>query len=129
MSSWASSDNQNEIEGAIKVAAVYRKKNLLIINNELFELNKVGFCRDGEDEGGKFKACILEILPRLQLSQSLSADSVFVFEKQFYQPDKSDSVTTRLFVSAAENLLVKKELLDKHGKLIWQERLIRLERK
>ncbi len=129
LSSWASSDNQNDIEGAIKVAAVYRKKNLLIINNELFELNKVGFCRDGEDEGGKFKTCILEILPQIQLSQSLSADSIFVFEKQFYQPDKFDSVTTRLFVSATENLLVKKEMIDKHGKLIWQERLIRLERK
>jgi hypothetical protein len=38
-------------------------------------------------------------------------------------------VTTRLFVSATENILVKKELEDKRGQLVWKEQLIRLQRK
>jgi solute carrier family 34 (sodium-dependent phosphate cotransporter) len=126
---WVSTDNEKEIEGTIRVASVYRKKNLLIINNELFELNKEGFCRDGEDEKGKYKTCILEILPRLQINATLSADSIFVFEKQFYEPEKVDSITTRSYISAMENLLVKKEVRDKHGNVIGLEQLIELKRK
>ncbi len=129
LSSWASTDNEKEMEGSIRVASVYRKKNLLIINNELFELNKAGFCRDGEDEKGKYKTCILEILPRLQINSILSADSIFVFEKQFYEPEKFDSITTRSYISAKENLLVKKEVRDKRGNVIGLEQLIGLKRK
>ncbi|MCX8489995.1 MAG: Na/Pi symporter [Cyclobacteriaceae bacterium] len=120
---------ENELEGAIRVVTVYRKSNLLIINNDLFELNKPRFCRDDEDEKGKYRMCIREVLPRLQLTDSLSVDSVFVFERQFYDAVKFDSVTTRLFVSATENILVKRELEDKRGQLIWKEQLIRLQRK
>jgi sodium-dependent phosphate cotransporter len=126
---WSSNERENEIEGAIKVISVYRKNYLLIINNELFELNKIGFCKDGEDEQGKYKACILEILPHLKLSNTLLADSVFVFERQFYEPAKFDSVTTRYYVSATENLLVKKELRDKRGNMMGLEKLVKLQRK
>lgn len=126
---WASNENEKEMEGAIRVASVYRKKNLLIINNELFELNKEGFCRDGEDEKGKYKTCILEILPRLQLNSTLFADSIFVFEKQFYEPEKFDSITMRSYISAKENLLVKKEVRDKRGNVIGLEQLIGLKKK
>jgi solute carrier family 34 (sodium-dependent phosphate cotransporter) len=126
---WASTENEREMEGAIRVASVYRKKNLLIINNELFELNKEGFCRDGEDEKGKYKTCILEILPHLQVSPALSVDSIFVFEKQFYEPEKVDSITMRSYISAKENLLVKKEVRDKRGNVIGLEQLIGLKRK
>lgn len=126
---WASIESEKEVEGAIKVISIYRKKNLLFINSDLFELNKPGFCRDGEDERGKYQMCIREILPRLQLTSTLSVDSVFVFERQFYDAVKFDSVTTRLFVSATENIMVRKELEDKRGKLIWKEQLIRLQRK
>jgi hypothetical protein len=73
--------------------------------------------------------CIREILPRLQLTSTLSVDSVFVFERQFYDAVEFDSVTTRLFVSATENIMVRKELENKRGKLVWKEQLIRLQRK
>ena len=126
---WSSNEQEKEIEGTLKIISVYRKNYLLIINNELFELNKVGFCRDGEDENGKYKACILEILPHLQLSTNLLVDSVFVFERQFYEAAKSDSVTTRYYVSATENLLVKKELRDKQGNIMSSEKLVKLQRK
>jgi sodium-dependent phosphate cotransporter len=38
-----------------KILTVYRRNNLLLINNDLFELNRAGFCRDAEDEQGKYK--------------------------------------------------------------------------
>jgi solute carrier family 34 (sodium-dependent phosphate cotransporter) len=121
--------SDEEMEGAIQVATVYRRKNVLLINNELFELNKTGFCRDGEEARGKYKMCIAEILSSLKVTESLSIDSIYVFEKQFYEPEKVDSVTTRLYVSAKENLLVKKEEVDRRGNVIGWERLIKLEGK
>jgi solute carrier family 34 (sodium-dependent phosphate cotransporter) len=120
---------EEKMGGTIQVATVYRRKNILLINNELFELNKNGFCRDGEEVRGKYKMCIVEILSSLKLTESLLVDSIYVFEKRFYQPEKVDSVTTRLYVSAKENLLVKKEEIDKRGDIIGWEHLIKLERK
>jgi sodium-dependent phosphate cotransporter len=122
-------DADLEVTGSNKVVSVFRKRNLLIINNDLFELNKEGFCRDGEDDHGKYELCIREIKPKLKLSDQLTADSIFVFEKRSYEPQKTDSAYTLLYVSAQENLLVKKERLDKTGKLLWHEQITRIERK
>jgi solute carrier family 34 (sodium-dependent phosphate cotransporter) len=126
---WASIENGIEIKGTLKVISVYRKKNLLIINNELFELNKEGFCRDGEDEGGRYKMCIVKIWPQLKVSSQLTSDSVFVFERRSYNTEANDSTSWRIYVSASENLIVRKEQLDKLGKLMTKEELVSLERK
>lgn len=112
-----------------KILTVYRRQNVLIINNELFELNRIGFCRDAEDEYGKYRTCILEVLPALSLVSGLSADSVFVFEKQWYQPGRVDSTHMRLYVSASLNLVVKKEKLNASGQVTEQELLIALQSK
>ncbi|MCW5909676.1 MAG: Na/Pi symporter [Cyclobacteriaceae bacterium] len=112
-----------------KILTVYRRNNLLIINNDLFELNRAGFCRDAEDEHGKYRICILEVLPSLALSAELKADSVFVFEKQWYQPERADSARVRLYVSANLNLQVKKEKLAPDGRLLEQELLTGLQSK
>lgn len=129
MSGWTAYDADLEVTGSNKVVSVFRKRNLLIINNDLFELNKKGFCRDGEDDQGKYQLCIREIKSSLKLSDQLTADSIFVFEKRSYEPQKTDSAYTLLYVSAKENLLVKKERLDKTGKLLWHEQITRIERK
>jgi solute carrier family 34 (sodium-dependent phosphate cotransporter) len=111
------------------IVSIYRKKNILIIGNDLFELNKPGFCRDGEDENGKYRICIREILPSLALLAGMEAKSVYVFEKQSYVPARIDSVTVWSYVSASENLLVKKEIQDKHGRVLMKDELIKLEKK
>jgi solute carrier family 34 (sodium-dependent phosphate cotransporter) len=112
-----------------QILTVYRRGNLLIINNELYELNRTGFCRDAEDEHGKFRNCILEVLPSVTLAPGLLADSVFVFEKQWYQPERVDSTRVRLYVSAALNLVVKKEKLNSSGSMLEQELLIAMQSK
>ncbi len=111
-----------------KIISVYRKRNLLFINNELYELNKPGFCKDGEDENGRYRMCIREIMPRLVINPTLSVDSVYVFEKQQYQLS-TDSVTSRFFISATQNILVKKETRDKSGNLLSKEELFNIEKK
>jgi sodium-dependent phosphate cotransporter len=111
-----------------KIISVYRKRNMLFINNELFELNKQGFCKDGEDENGRYRMCIKEIVPRLIINPTLSVDSVYVFEKQQYQLS-GDSISFWSYISATQNILVKKETHDKKGNVLSREELFNIEKK
>ena len=129
MTSWTIYDQPtDDHQDPSKIISVYRKRNLLFINNELYELNKPGFCKDGEDENGRYRMCIREIMPRLVINPTLSVDSVYVFEKQQYQLS-TDSVTSRFFISATQNILVKKETRDKSGNLLSKEELFNIEKK
>jgi sodium-dependent phosphate cotransporter len=113
----------------LNVQSVYRRKNLLLLNNELFEFNKSGFCRDGEDEHGKFKTCIREIIPSLTMGSSLKIDSVYVFVRTWYQPERVDSTSQMIYISASRNALVKKEIVGPQGKLISKEELYQVNEK
>jgi len=117
LSSWIVYKGENSSEPA-QIYSVHKRNNLLIINNELFEMNKPGFCRDGEDGKGKFKMCISEILPQLSMGTELSFDSVFVFEKRH---EGLHSDVTLYYISATANLLVKKEKRDALGNLTTRE--------
>ena len=123
MSSWTEYKEPSAEPSGIY--SVYRKNNLLIINNELFELNKPGFCRDGADRDGKFKMCIREILPQLTLNPSLAFDSIFVFDKKY----ENQNLTSRCYISGTNNFLVKKEKLDSLGHVIVSEELFKVEKK
>ena len=102
--------------------------NSLFINKELYEFNKLGFCKDGEDENEKYSMCVREVVPTLHLTPNLSVDSVYVFEKQYYQPS-IDSSTHWFFISAAQNILVKKETRDKAGNILFKEELFNITKK
>jgi solute carrier family 34 (sodium-dependent phosphate cotransporter) len=130
ITNWIQYEPTREMEtDSLKIHTVYRRKNLLLINNELFELNKPGFCRDGEDQHGKFKTCIREILPSLLLSSSLSFDSVYVFERTWYQPERVDSSTQVLYISVSQNALTKRETIGPHGILLSNEELFAVKEK
>ena len=128
VSSWSIYDEAENIQDPSKIISVYRKGNTLFINNELFELNKPGFCKDGEDENGKYRMCVKEIVPKLIINPALSVDSVYVFEKQQYQPT-GDPATLLTFISATQNILVKKEMRDKTGNLLYREELFSVDKK
>lgn len=110
----------------LQIYSVYRKSNVLIMNNELFELNKPGFCRDGEDRNGKFKMCIQQILPELSLNPGLSFDSVYVFEKKYEPPFP---LTTWTYISSSSNLLVKRDTRDSTGNRVASEELFSVVKK
>jgi sodium-dependent phosphate cotransporter len=111
-----------------KIISVYRKKNLLFLNNELYELNKPGFCKDGEDQGGKFKICIDTIMPFFNMSRKLKFDSVYVFKKDFYSP-AVDSSSTKIYLSSRANILLRRERIGPSGRILWVEELVRSEKK
>lgn len=98
-SSWAYFESEKgEPE---KLIAVERRKNILIINNELYEFNKPGFCRDGEDGGGQYQMCIKNIIPQYKVNEKVTADSVYVFFKEYGNSDQVE-----LLISATENIIV-----------------------
>jgi len=86
-----------------QLVPVERRKNILVINNELFEFSKAGSCRDGEDKGGKYRMCVLQVLPEYKISESTKVDSVYVFKKIY-----NDDHYVELLISARENLIIAK---------------------
>ncbi len=122
---WIVNQGENNREPSL-IYSVYRKNNLLIINNELFELNKPGFCRDGEDRNGKFEMCIREVMDHLILGPALSVDSVFLFEKKY---ESNYPGTTWSYISAPSNFLVKREQRDSLGHVLISEELVKVEKK
>ncbi len=125
ISSWTEYPGE-QTSGPSRIYSVYHKNNLLIINNELFEMNRPGFCRDGEDSGGKFTMCIKEILPLFQLTSGLSVDSVYVFEKKY---ERQDLPITLSYISAENYLLVKRETRDSLEQVILLEELSKISQK
>jgi solute carrier family 34 (sodium-dependent phosphate cotransporter) len=106
-SSWAYyGAQQKEPEQLIPVE---RRKNILMVNNELFEFNKVGSCRDGEDKDGQYRMCIVEVLQSFKVNETTDTDSVYVFRKIY-----SDKHSVDLMISAGDNLIVSK-LTTKDG--------------
>lgn len=123
--SWMVYAGQSNAE-PLPIYSVYRKNNVLIMNNELYEFNKPGFCRDGEDRNGKFKMCIRQVLTELPINPTLSFDSVYVFEKKY---DESLRFTTWSYVSSSSNLLVKRDTRDSTGNQLSSEELFSVVRK
>jgi len=102
-SSWAYYDKDPNVPS--QLIPVERRSKMLLINNELFEFNKPGSCRDGEDSQGTYRSCVVQIVPTVQISKNTRADSVYVFKKIY-----SDNHFVELSVSARENVIVKKVL-------------------
>lgn len=92
-------------EEASMMFPVYRKNNILFINNEMYLFNAPGFCWDGESGDKKYKMCIDEIIPALQLGK-LRFDSVYVFSQSFY--NDTDSVRTQIYMSKLHPLFLKR---------------------
>jgi solute carrier family 34 (sodium-dependent phosphate cotransporter) len=120
---WQLSEYDEYDEALGLVNSVYRRKNVLFFNNEVYLINKEGFCWDDQDVNEKFKICISSIIPNYTLPQGQIVDSVYVYTKVYYNLAKVDSIKTLKYVSPIQNLLVKKERFDKHGGLIYKEEL------
>ena len=93
-----------------QTVTAYRKNDLLILNNEIYEFQSVGFCREGADPQGRYRMCITAIETGLKGASGVQFDSVFVFEKR-YVPQPADSVVSRVFIASRENLIVQHETL------------------
>lgn len=129
LTNWMVYDKPVSQHAPTQMMIVYRRDRVLIINDELFEFNKPGFCRDGEDQFGKYRSCIVEIHNRFNISGTLAADSVYVYEKRWENAALTDSTYARIYISAALNTWVKKEALDPNNNVLVVDELYQLQKK
>lgn len=86
---------------------IYRKNNILFINNEIYWFNTPGFCWDGESGDKKYRMCIDKVIPIFELNSTLTFDSVYVYSQEFY--NDPDSAHTQIYMSKAYPLILKRE--------------------
>ena len=105
-----------------QIVSVFRRKNVLFIDNELFEFKEVGYCRTNEMMGAPYELCVENILPTFTINNN-EFDSVYVFQKFPITYNREDSTTSVVFINPAKNMILKKERYNKEGKLIEMDQL------
>ncbi len=101
---------------------VYVKNNSLFIGDQIFLLNKPGFCWDGEDDFGKYKACIEKVISRYQIS-TYTFDSVFVCNLK-YVNSEVDCLISKIYLSANDKIILKRQVQFGRDSVISQEELV-----
>ncbi|QSE98618.1 Na/Pi symporter [Fulvivirga lutea] len=102
---------------------VNRKNNIVFFNKDFFIFNDVGFCWDNENSDGKFNICITDIEKSIEINESQTLDSVYIFDLQYYNKAELDSISYTYKVSAIQNALYQTIKKDKNGKIIAKETL------
>ncbi len=122
------SPSVNTDDAISEIYDIYRDNNVIFMNNNIFLINKPGFCWDDEKKLGKFKMCIEEIRPSMQINDAIAVDSVLIIKKEYYNPAPLDSVYFRYYLSTAEGYLVRTEKYSKTGDIIESEQLIDIQK-
>lgn len=99
------------------------RNNTLFVGKKMFLFSRPGFCWDGEDENGKFKSCIENILPSLSISQT-TFDSVYVCNMTY---SHSDMTIHRYYLSATYKIMLQHEVLTPGKEPEIVEKLVRFE--
>jgi len=110
----AESTNEN-------IYLVHKRNNILFFNKSFFMINKPGFCWDNQSNEGKYKMCIESIDAKYELPNGTELDSVYTYNKEYYNPSKLDSISYRYKVSIPQMILVSKERIDKNNQVIRSE--------
>ena len=100
------------------------KNNTLFVGKKMFLFNRPGFCWDGEDENGKFKSCIQNILPALPISHT-SFDSVYVCDISYSR--NGDMTVHRYYLSAPYKIMLQHDVLTPGKDPEVVEKLVRFE--
>jgi len=98
------------------------KNNTLLVGKQMFRFSRPGFCWDGEDEEGKFKTCIVQIMPKMEMAGQ-SFDSVFVAQVNY--ENATDSTAHRYYMNATYNILLQHEILAPGKAPVVAEKLTR----
>jgi solute carrier family 34 (sodium-dependent phosphate cotransporter) len=100
------------------------KNTTLFVGDKMFLLDRPGFCWDGADGQGRYKACIDQIVKKMELA-SRTFDSVYVCHVKYQE--SADSVTLRYYISAPLKLMLQRETLKHDTVLVNTEKLVKFE--
>lgn len=86
---------------------MYRKNNILFLNNEMYMFNAPGFCWDGESDNKKYRMCVERVLPSAEF-HAIAFDSVYLYSQKFY--NDPDSAYANIYVSKFYPVVLRREL-------------------
>lgn len=104
---------------------VYVKNNSLFIGNDMYLFNKPGFCWDGEDSQGKYKACVEDVVNGMRLT-ALTFDSVYVYSLQYVN---STTPKRKIYISSTYQVILRHEILSPLDTVIQKDELVGFEKK
>ncbi len=93
----------------VTIVPFYIRNNALFYKNEIILFSKPGFCWDGENKRGKYKACIDSTLNHLTLDNGTRYDSVFIVRYNYYD---DPNFTQKIWISRNNPLVLKQESAD-----------------
>jgi len=109
-----------------KILSVYKRKDVLLMGDDLYEFNDPGSCRDGGEKTRQYELCVVEILNQFKIAAEMY-DSVYVFKSFGLQNGEIDSTSQLVYISSKMGIILKKVSYDKLGVMLEKDELIRLE--
>ncbi|MGK7391484.1 MAG: Na/Pi symporter [Candidatus Cyclobacteriaceae bacterium M2_1C_046] len=118
-------DNIDFEQDKSEVYNVFKRKNMLSINDEYYFINNEGYCWKAENTRVNKKVCIKEIYFEFKFNDMLIFDSVYLFQKSILNLKTGDSVKINEYIDVNDKLLLVKHKFNKEGEIVSQEQLIK----
>ena len=127
---WSRYDGIEKLAGEMPVVIypVSFKNNSMYAGDALYLFNKPGFCWDGEDESGKYKACVDQIYRKFNTQSGEAFDSVYQCSMR-YANTVSDSTIHLYYMSAPLKIMVRHEVIDGGKKVLLLEEAVKVAEK
>jgi sodium-dependent phosphate cotransporter len=108
---WITFDGAEKKSGEepLIIYPVTEKNPTLFIGDQMFLFNRPGFCWDGENKFGRYKACVDKILPSSSFANR-TFDSVFVFKLNYVLT--ADSISHLYYMSAPFKITLQHEIVS-----------------
>lgn len=127
---WSKYDGIEKVTGEMPVVIypVSFKNNSMYAGDALYLFNRPGFCWDGEDDRGKYKACVDQIYKEFNTQNGVAFDSVYRCSVQ-YTRAVSDSATHLYYLSAPLKIIVRHEILGREKRVLLLEEAVKFSEK
>ncbi len=94
----------------------------LFLNKEIFLHSFQKDCWQGTDQGGRYLNCLTRKASPYQLNSGIRSDTVHIYLKRYiYTGNKN---TYKFYLDLKKRILLKQQVWNEEGKLIYQEELI-----
>jgi len=111
-------------EGPLTIHPVYLKNKTLFVGDQMYMFSKPGFCWDGENESGRYHACVDSIANQMTIA-SIPFDSVYVCSLKYLD---NDSARHRYYLSATFKVILQHEIQTTGKETVLAEKLVKFDR-
>ena len=114
--------NVGNIEGSM-MTEVSKNNKTVSIGDDLYLLMNPGFCFDSDDVKGKVSLCIKDIKMSININEQ-EIKNCYIYNKTYENLELVDSISEAIYLDIDRMIIVKKEVFDRNGKLIYLEEIL-----